>query len=56
MRPDVGLFFPAVSVVRDAVLVAAAQEGAGGLPVVLDCTHFRNLDYTAVKVGVGRPR
>lgn len=49
VRPDVGLFFPAVGVVRDAVLLAATQEGAGGLPLVLDCTHFRNLDYTAVK-------
>ncbi|XP_034242350.1 sodium-independent sulfate anion transporter-like isoform X2 [Thrips palmi] len=49
VRPDVGLFFPAVGVVRDAVLLASTQEGAGGLPLVLDCAHFRNLDYTAVK-------
>ncbi|KAK3930457.1 Sodium-independent sulfate anion transporter [Frankliniella fusca] len=49
VRPEVGLFFPAMGVVRDAVLSAAGGEGGGTLPVVLDCTRFRNLDYTAVK-------
>ncbi|KAJ1527169.1 hypothetical protein ONE63_008700 [Megalurothrips usitatus] len=49
VRPDAGLFFPAMTVVRDAVLRAANEEGAGALPVVLDCSSFRSLDYTAVK-------
>ena len=50
VRTDVGLFFPAVGSVRDAVLRAADHEAGGRLPVVLDCTYFRGLDYTAVKV------
>ncbi|XP_026282285.1 sodium-independent sulfate anion transporter-like isoform X1 [Frankliniella occidentalis] len=49
VRPEVGLFFPAMGVVRDAVVTAAAGEGGAALPMVLDCTHFRSLDYTAVK-------
>lgn len=51
VRPDVGLFFPAMGLVRDAVLRAAAEEGGTGtLPVVLDCSRFSGLDFTAVKV------
>lgn len=52
VRPDVGLFFPAMGLVRDAVLRAAAEEG-GTLPVVLDCSRFSGLDFTAVKVPDG---
>ncbi|XP_054284171.1 sodium-independent sulfate anion transporter-like [Macrosteles quadrilineatus] len=49
VAPSIGMFFPSVDVVSNHLLEAGLQQGGGRHPVVLDCTHFTSLDYTAAK-------
>lgn len=46
VRPTLGLYFPAVDLVCNKVIKA----GRGVMPVVVDCQHFSNVDFTAAKV------
>uniref|UniRef100_A0A1B6E3L6 STAS domain-containing protein n=2 Tax=Clastoptera arizonana TaxID=38151 RepID=A0A1B6E3L6_9HEMI len=43
VRPSMSVYFPAVDLVCNKVIKSAAR------PVVVDCHHFSNVDYTAAK-------
>ncbi|XP_008201868.1 sodium-independent sulfate anion transporter [Nasonia vitripennis] len=49
IRPDVGLFFPAVDFLANKITDIADDRAGPSIPVVLDCQRFRGIDYTAVK-------
>lgn len=50
VRPDVGLFFPAVDFLANKITDIADDRAGPNVPVVVDCHRFRGIDYTAVKV------
>ncbi|KAL1130829.1 hypothetical protein AAG570_012070, partial [Ranatra chinensis] len=50
VTPKIGLFFPTMDILSRLITEVALNEGMGVLPIVIDCTHFVGLDYTAAKV------
>ncbi|XP_024946996.1 sodium-independent sulfate anion transporter isoform X2 [Cephus cinctus] len=49
IKPDIGLFYPAVDFLCTQVMIAAKTEGRDKLPIVIDCDRFKGIDYTAAK-------
>ncbi|XP_012271518.1 sodium-independent sulfate anion transporter [Orussus abietinus] len=49
LKPDIGLYYPAVDFLYNRVLEVAEQPGKEKLPLVIDCRRFNGIDYTAVK-------
>lgn len=53
IRPDVGLFFPAVDFLANKISDIAEDRATPDTPVVvIDCQRFRGIDYTAIKVRI----
>lgn len=50
IKPDIGLYYPAVDFLRAKINDAANKEARNILPLVLDCESIKGIDYTAVKV------
>lgn len=50
VEPRCGLFFPSVDHVRNQVSKASMGPAQGSVMVVIDCSHFTGVDYSAVKV------
>lgn len=50
IKPEVGLFFPAVDTVRQTICKIATRQGKDRLPIVIDCSRVLRIDYTAHKV------
>ncbi len=46
---DRALVFPSVSYVRNTINKAGIKEGESKLPLVLDCSHVFNTDFTAAE-------
>ena len=46
---DRGLIFPSVSYVRHQINKAGMKAGQSKLPLVLDCSHIVEADFTAAK-------
>jgi len=46
---DRALIFPSVSYVRHKINKAGVREGESRLPLVLDCSHISNADFTAAE-------
>ncbi len=44
---DRALVFPSVSYVRNKINKAGIRQGEARLPLVLDCSHISNADFTA---------
>ncbi|XP_046483302.1 sodium-independent sulfate anion transporter isoform X2 [Neodiprion pinetum] len=49
IKPDIGLYYPAVDFLRNNANQAAVKEGKNILPIVLDCDGFKSIDYTGMK-------
>ncbi|KAK3877558.1 hypothetical protein Pcinc_017744 [Petrolisthes cinctipes] len=49
VAPRSGLFFPSVDHVRTQVTKTAITAANGRAPVVVDCSHFSGIDFTASK-------
>ncbi|KAK7065718.1 hypothetical protein SK128_028314, partial [Halocaridina rubra] len=49
VEPQDGLLFPSVDHVRAQITKAGLRNAQGTVPVVVDCTHFTAVDYTAAK-------
>ncbi|XP_050734429.1 sodium-independent sulfate anion transporter-like isoform X4 [Eriocheir sinensis] len=49
VEPRSGLFFPSVDHVRNQVSKASMGPAQGSVMVVMDCSHFTGVDYSAVK-------
>ncbi|XP_068084543.1 sodium-independent sulfate anion transporter [Anabrus simplex] len=49
VTPDIGLFYPSVDFLRIEVCKAAVSQGEGVLPVVINCSNFKGVDYTTAK-------
>ncbi|KAG8231476.1 hypothetical protein J437_LFUL000193 [Ladona fulva] len=49
VTPDGGLFFPAIEFVRAEVCRIAVSEGGGVLPIVLNCSHLKGMDFSAAE-------
>ena len=47
VRPYSGIVFPAVTHVRALITEHSQQQDDLSMPVVVDCDHLHNLDYTA---------
>lgn len=50
MTPENSLYFPAVDFMRAKTDRAAVKMGQSKLPVVVDCKHVLEADFTAAKV------
>lgn len=49
ITPDQGVIFPAASYIRNLVNKAGEKQGQSILPVVIDCCHINQTDFTAGK-------
>jgi len=49
ISPDQGIIFPSVSFIRTLISKAGIKQGRSNLPVVIDCTHINQTDFTAAK-------
>lgn len=49
IRPDQGIVFPSVSYMRNLISKAAINEGNSKMPVVIDCSHISQTDFTAAE-------
>ena len=47
VTPHAGIVFPAVSHVRAQISERSRQQDFSNIPVVVDCAHLVNVDYTA---------
>ncbi|CAG2056068.1 unnamed protein product [Timema podura] len=47
VTPDLGLVYSSLDYLRTELGKAAVLNGHGKLPVVLNCAHFKRVDYTA---------
>nr|CAD7462221.1 unnamed protein product [Timema tahoe] len=47
VTPDLGLVYSSLDYLRTELGKAAVLNGRGKLPVVLNCAHFKRVDYTA---------
>lgn len=50
VTPENSLYFPAVDFMRAKTDRAAVKMGQSKLPVVVDCKHILEADFTAAKV------
>merc|ERR1711874_193952 len=49
VTPDQGVVFPAASYIRNLANKAGLKQGQSVLPVVVDCSHINQTDFTAGK-------
>ena len=49
IAPDQAVIFPAATFIRAVISKAGERAGQGKLPVVLDCLHINNTDFTAAR-------
>jgi len=49
IRPDQGIVFPSVSYIRNLISKAATKEGNSIMPVIIDCSHVSQTDFTAAE-------
>jgi len=47
LRPDQAIIFPSVNYIRNIVSKAGVRQGNSQLPVVIDCVHINQVDFTA---------
>jgi len=47
--PDQAIIFPSVTFIRAMISKAGERAGQSRLPVVIDCLHINNTDFTAAK-------
>jgi len=49
ISPDQGVIFPSVSYLRTLISKAGVSQGNSTMPVVIDCCHVHQTDFTAAK-------
>jgi len=49
ISPDQGVIFPSVSYLRTLISKAGVAQGNSSMPVILDCCHVHQTDFTAAK-------
>ena len=49
IAPDQAVIFPAATFIRAVISKAGERAGQGKLPVVLDCLHINNTDFTVAR-------
>lgn len=49
ISPDQGIIFPSVSYLRTFISKAGVQQGNSQMPVIIDCCHINQTDFTAAK-------
>eukprot|EP00092_Neocalanus_flemingeri_P010828 GFUD01011660.1.p1 GENE.GFUD01011660.1~~GFUD01011660.1.p1 ORF type:complete len:675 (+),score=113.89 GFUD01011660.1:76-2100(+) len=49
ISPDQGIIFPSVSFIRSLISKAGVSQGNSELPVVIDCSHINQTDFTAAE-------
>ncbi|KAG8228714.1 hypothetical protein J437_LFUL009396 [Ladona fulva] len=49
VTPDVGLYFPSIDLLRAELRKIGTNEGAGEIPIVLNCSHLKGIDFSAAK-------
>jgi len=49
VRPDQGIVFPSVSYMRNLINKAAIKQGNSKMPVIIDCSHINQADFTAAE-------
>jgi len=49
ISPDQAVIFPSATFIRAVISKAGERAGQGRLPVVLDCLHINNTDFTAAR-------
>ena len=49
ISPDQAIIFPSATFVRAVISKAGERSGGSKLPVVIDCLHINNTDFTAAK-------
>jgi len=47
--PDQAIIFPSATYIRSLISKVGEKQGGSQLPVVIDCTHINNTDFTAAK-------
>ena len=47
--PDQAIIFPSATFIRAVISKAGERAGQSKLPVVVDCLHINNTDFTAAK-------
>ncbi|XP_071444272.1 sodium-independent sulfate anion transporter-like [Hetaerina americana] len=47
ITPDTGSYFPAIEYIRSEVSRIGVSEGRGVQPLVINCEHFKGMDYSA---------
>ncbi|RXG56619.1 Sodium-independent sulfate anion transporter [Armadillidium vulgare] len=53
VTPNNGMLYPSSMHIRTVILKAGMKEGNGILPVVVDCSHIVDFDYTSLKGLIG---
>ncbi|KAB7502692.1 Sodium-independent sulfate anion transporter, partial [Armadillidium nasatum] len=53
VTPSNGMLYPSSMHIRTVILKAGMKEGNGILPVVVDCSHIVDFDYTSLKGLIG---
>ena len=49
IAPDQAVIFPSATFIRAVITKSGERAGQGRLPVVLDCLHLNNTDFTAAR-------
>ena len=49
IAPDQAIIFPSATFIRAVISKAGERSGQSRLPVVIDCLHINNTDFTAAK-------
>jgi len=49
VSPDQAIIFPSATYIRSLISKAGEKQGGSQLPVVIDCSHINNTDFTAAK-------
>jgi sodium-independent sulfate anion transporter 11 len=50
VTPDIGLMYLAVDFLCTTVTKAGINQGNSSLPLVINCTYIKGMDYTTAKV------
>jgi len=51
VTPDIGLMYPAANCMYTSVNKAGMNQDGSLLPVIINCTYIKGLDYTIALVG-----
>jgi sodium-independent sulfate anion transporter 11 len=50
LTPDIGLMYVAVDFLCKTVTKAGINQGSSSLPLVINCTYIKEMDYTTAMV------